>query len=139
MVFNAQFLSQEDQERIHRDTLKILWEVGIKFHSDKALDMLKRNGAKIDRDSRIARIPEEMVNAALASAPKSFTLGARKPEYDFPMPSSYSGYNLDGGGIYCIDFKTGERRVSLLQDNIDALRIFEELRPRNLRVVVFGR
>ena len=49
MVLNAQLLSQEDRERIHRDTLKILWEVGIKFHSDKALDILKRNGAKIDR------------------------------------------------------------------------------------------
>jgi trimethylamine--corrinoid protein Co-methyltransferase len=128
MMFKAQFLSQEDRERIHRDTLKVLWEVGIKFHSDKALDILRKNGAKIDGDSRVARIPEELVDAALASAPKSFTLGARNPEYDFPMPSSYSGYNLDGGGIYCIDFKTGERRLSLLQDNIDALRIFEELR-----------
>ncbi len=127
MIFSAQLLSEEERERIHRESLKILQDVGVKFHSPIALNVLKRNGAKIDMDSGIAKIPEDMVNAALKSAPKSFVLGARNPEFDFPLPSAYSGYNLDGGGIYCIDFKTGERRVSLYQDNIDALKIFEEL------------
>ncbi len=127
MIFNAQLLSEDEKTRIHTESLKILQDVGVKFHSSIALNLLKRNGAKIDIDSGIAKIPEDMVNAALKSAPKSFTLGARNPEFDFPMPSAYSAYNLDGGGIYCIDFKTGERRISLYQDNIDALKIFEEL------------
>jgi trimethylamine---corrinoid protein Co-methyltransferase len=102
-------------------------EVGVKFYSEKALNLLKNNGAKIDAESGIAKIPEEMVTAALKAAPKSFVLGARNPEYDFPMPSPYSAYNLDGGGIYCIDFKTGKRRISLYQDNIEALKVFDEM------------
>jgi len=127
MVIKAQMLSEEERDRIHRDSLRILQEVGVNFHSPKALNVLKSNGAKIDTDSGIAKIPEDMVNAALDSAPKSFVLGGRNPEFDFPLPSSFSGYNLDGGGIYFIDFNTGERRISLYQDNIDALKIFEEL------------
>ncbi len=88
MIFNAQLLSEDERNLIHRESLKILSDVGVKFHSPKALDILKRNGAKIDADSGIAKIPEDMVNAALKSAPKSFVLGARNPDFDFQRFSS---------------------------------------------------
>jgi hypothetical protein len=55
---------------------QILEQVGVKLHSPKALELLRSNGAKIDRDSGVARISEEMVDAALKSAPNSFVLGA---------------------------------------------------------------
>ena len=61
MQLNLNILSEEEKLRIHADSLKILSEVGVKFMSDKALDVLDRNGARVDRDSRVARIPEEMV------------------------------------------------------------------------------
>lgn len=127
MVINAAILSEEERRLIHKESLKILLNVGIRFHSSKAINLLKKNGAAIDTNTGIAKIPEDMVNAAIKSAPKSFVLGARNPEFDFPMPSPYSGFNLDGGGIYCIDHNTGKRRECVFQDNIDALRIFEEL------------
>ena len=43
---------------------------------------------------------EELVTQALTSAPRSFTLGARVPDNDFPLPATKSGYVLDNGGIY---------------------------------------
>ncbi|MEK6193583.1 MAG: trimethylamine methyltransferase family protein [Deltaproteobacteria bacterium] len=131
----SQFLSSEEQHIIHDDSLKILREVGAFFHSDRALDILAKNGADVDKDSKIARIPEEMVAQALKTAPKSFVLGARVPENDFAMPSTYSGYVLDNGGIFTRDFKTGERRNANFQDHVDFLKVFDEMK---LAKVVWG-
>lgn len=131
----SQFLSPEEQQIIHIDSLKILREVGALFHSDRALDILVQNGARVDRDSKIAKIPEEMVAQALKTAPASFVLGARVPEHDFALPSAYSGYVLDNGGIFTRDFRTGERRNANFQDHVDFLKVFDEMQ---LAKVVWG-
>ncbi len=131
----SQFLSPEEQRTVHDDSLKILREIGALFHSDRALDILAKNGADVNRDSKIALIPEEMVEQALQTAPKSFVLGARVPENDFSLPSTYSGYVLDNGGIFTRDFKTGERRNANLQDHMDFLKVFDEMQ---LARVVWG-
>ncbi|MCF8067561.1 MAG: trimethylamine methyltransferase family protein [Desulfobacterales bacterium] len=127
MKLGLNFLSEDEKQRIHKDSIKILSEVGVKFMSDKALKVLADNGAKVDKDSRVALIPEEMVTQALSTAPNAFVLGARNPEFDFQMPSSYTGYTLDGAATFAIDFETGERRNALTSDMIASLKIFEEL------------
>ena len=127
MQLNLNILTEEEKLRIHADSLKILSEVGVKFMSDRALDVLDRNGARVDRDSRVARMPEEMVQQALNTAPKSFVLGARNPEFDFALPSAYTGYTLDGAATFAIDFETGERRNAVSSDLVASLRIFEEM------------
>ncbi len=131
----SQFLSFEEQQIIHDDSLKILKDVGVLFHSDRALSILAKNGACVDRDGKIARIPEEMVEQALKTAPKSFTLGARVPENDFALPSAYSGYVLDNGGIFTRDFRTGERRKANFQDHMEFLKVFDEMK---MAKVVWG-
>jgi trimethylamine--corrinoid protein Co-methyltransferase len=128
MSVQCQFLTEDEKHKIHRESVRILEEVGVKFHSGKALKILADNGAKVDNDSGIARIPEDMVQQALETAPKSFVLGARVPEYDFPLPSTYSGWVLDNGGIFTRDFNTGERRPCNYQDHIDFLKVFDEMK-----------
>jgi trimethylamine--corrinoid protein Co-methyltransferase len=87
MLAQAQFLSPEEQQVIHDESIRILEEVGALFHSKTALGILAKNGAKVDHESRIARIPAEMVNQALQTAPKSFVCGARAPDRDFALPA----------------------------------------------------
>ena len=107
MSIQCQILTEDEKHKIHAESLRILSEVGAKFLSDKALKILQANGAKVDQSAKIARIPEEMVQPALSTAPKSFVLGSRVAENDFQLPSNYSGYVLDNGGIFTRDFKTG--------------------------------
>lgn len=135
MYTQAQFLSQEEQQLIHNESIRILEEVGALYHSDKALNILEKNGAKIDRESKIAKIPAEMVKQALKTAPKSFTCGARVPEKDFALPSTFTGYVLDNGGIFTRDFKTGERRNASVQDHYELLRVADEMK---LMAMVWG-
>ncbi len=127
MKTQCQLLSEGEQERVHEKSIKILEEVGIKFLSDKALQVLEKNGAKVDRSEKLAKIPREMVDQALKTAPKSFVLGARNPQFDAAYPSQHTGYVLDCGGVFTFDYKTGERRYSTLEDCENAFRVFEDM------------
>jgi len=127
MKTQCQFLSEDEQLKVHEKSIKILEEVGVKFLSEKALKILEKNGAKVDYSEKLAKIPREMVDQALKTAPKSFVLGARNPEFDAPYPSPHTGYVLDCGGVFTYDYKKGERRYSTLKDCEDALRVFEKM------------
>ena len=127
MKFTAQFLSEDEQNHIHSETLHILADVGIKFHGEKALPLLEKNGAKVDWDTKIARIPKEIVDEALRVAPKSFVLGARNPAYNYPMPSPVTRYCVDGTSAFVLDPQSGQKRYGTGQDIEDSLRIFQQL------------
>ncbi len=120
-------MSEDEQLKIHEKSIKILEEVGVKFLSDKALQVLEKNGARVDYSEKLAKIPRAMVDQALTNAPRSFALGARNPEFDVAYPSAHTGYVLDGGGVFTYDYKKGERRYSTLEDCEQAFRIFEEM------------
>jgi trimethylamine--corrinoid protein Co-methyltransferase len=127
MKTQCQFLSENEQSKVHENSIKILEGIGVKFLSEKALKVLEKNGAKVDYTEKLAKIPREMVDQALRTAPKSFVLGARNPEFDVPYPSQHTGYVFDGGGVFTYDYKKGERRYSTLQDCENAFHIFEEM------------
>lgn len=127
MKFSSQVLSAAEQERVHQEAVRILSEVGIKFFGKSALALLKKAGARVDDDTKIACIPEELVEQALQLAPKHFTLGARNPLYDYQMPSAVTRYCMDGTAAFVQDFHTGERRYGVRQDSEDGLRIFQQL------------
>lgn len=127
MRMQTQVLSPEEKKMIHEESMRILEEVGVKFPSELALDILEKGGAKIDREKQLAFISRQMVEAALKAAPKEITLAARNDRYDFKMPSAFTGYHMDGCGMNMVDLETGERRASVLQDLADAARVFDEM------------
>ena len=127
MKFQTQILSEAEQEKVHQVSLRILEEVGVRFLGEKSLPILARHGAKIDWETKIARIPRELVEECLKLAPKSFVLGARNPQFDYPMPSAESHYCIDGTAAFAIDFESGERRYGTREDIRNGLRVFQTL------------
>jgi trimethylamine--corrinoid protein Co-methyltransferase len=127
MKFQSQILSDTEKEQIHTETLRILWEAGVKYHSLKALGLLEANGARMNYETKIAHIPEELVEQALATAPRSFVLGARNPAYNYPLPSPVSRYAMDGTAAFAQDFRTGQRRYGTDKDNELAMRVFQRM------------
>ncbi len=125
MHLQAQILNEEEQARVHQQSLRILAEVGVRFHGAKALPLLKAGGAKIDEQAGIAYVPAELVEHALQTTPKTFTLGARNPAYNIPLPASSSRYAMDGTGSFMSDFQTGERRYGVARDIAAAMRVFQ--------------
>jgi trimethylamine---corrinoid protein Co-methyltransferase len=127
MTLENRFLSHAEIEKIHEESIKILSDIGVRFAGNASLEIVKKYGARVNKSNRTAYIPEELVRNALDAAPKSFVLGARVPEYDFPLPSPFSGYTLDGAATFARDFHTGERRMATMEDNHNALRVFDEM------------
>lgn len=127
MLMNGQVLSYEEMALIHKESIKILEEVGVKVPSERALSILEKAGAQVNYDTKIVFITENMVNKALKKSPKEFTLGARNPEFNLKVPTGRSTINMDGAGSYTIDFQTGQRRRAVLNDIKNACKIFEQI------------
>jgi trimethylamine--corrinoid protein Co-methyltransferase len=127
MKYQGRLLSESEREKIHEESLRILAEAGIRFHGEQALKILARSGAKVDADAKVARIPKELIEQALATAPKTFTLGARNPAYDYPVPSPASRYCIDGTAAFALDFETGESRYGTRKDIENSLRVFQKM------------
>ncbi|GAB1477208.1 glycine betaine--corrinoid protein methyltransferase [Bacillota bacterium] len=127
MLMKGSVLSCEEISKIHDDSIRILEEVGVKFPSEEALSMLKDAGAKIDSEKSVAFISREMVESALKTTPKQFTLGARNPAFDLHLPASATTLNMDGCGVNTIDFASGKKRISVLQDLANAAKVFDAI------------
>jgi trimethylamine--corrinoid protein Co-methyltransferase len=127
MRLTAQILTEDEQHRIHNMSIRILEEVGIRFHGDRAPKVLRENGIKFNTEDKIAKIPREFVQQALTTAPKSFVMGARNSAYNLPLPAPFTRYGIDGTAAFALDFHTGEKRYGTSKDIENALRIFQHM------------
>jgi len=118
-------LGHAECEKIHRATLELLERVGVDVHDKKARDLLVKGGARAD--GLRLRIPEHMVDKALAVTPKRITLYDR---YGSVAIRAW-GYNTYyGGGSDCLnvlDHRTGERRRPTLKDVVEAVTVMDAL------------
>jgi trimethylamine--corrinoid protein Co-methyltransferase len=120
-------LTPEDVKRIHTTTLDVIENVGIRFPSQRALDIWEASGATVDRDTMIARVPGRVIEDALKQAPPVYTLAARDPAQDLPLDGNHAFVGTDGCGVQVIDIHTGERRQSVLQDVADIARVADDV------------
>jgi trimethylamine--corrinoid protein Co-methyltransferase len=127
MLSEMVVLSDEEKTLIHAESLRILSEVGVRFHGEKALPLLEAHGARISAEERLARLPSEIVDHALRSTPKAVTFEARNPAHNFPMPSAWTGLGMDGTAAFALDFVTGERRYGTRKDIENAMRVFQAM------------
>ena len=118
-------MGQSECEKIHVATLEILERVGVDVHEEKARELLVKGGAKAD-GIRV-RIPEHVVEKALAVTPKRLTLYDRNGQ---PAIRAW-GYNTYyGGGSDCLnvlDHRTGQRRRAVLTDVQEAITLKDAL------------
>ena len=120
-------LSAAEVRQIHTATLDVIENVGVRFPSHKALDILEAHGAMIDRDSMIGKMPGAIVEEYLALMPPTYTLAALDPQLDLPLDGNHSYLGTDGCGVEILDAFTGERRRTTKQDVSDVARVADYL------------
>ncbi len=120
-------LQPQDVDRIHSATLDIIENVGVRFPSQRALDIWEANGALVDRGSMIVKAKPELIETALKNAPPVYTLAARDPAQDLPLDGNHVFLGTDGCGVEVLDMVTGEKRTSYLQDVAEIARIADDL------------
>ena len=125
--YRVHFLADDQLDQLQDATLRILEDVGVRFPSAMALEILADHGAKVDVDSEVVRFPPDLVRRAVASAPRYFTMGARASGYDLHLQDGVTWFTTDGCGIATIDFDTREQRVSRKSDVGEMARVADYL------------
>ncbi len=97
--------------------------MGVRFPSQRALEIWASHGAEVDRQKMIVRAKGELIEKALKACPPDYSLAARDQQQDLPLDGNHVFVGTDGCGVEVIDIQTGERRVSCLQDVRDIARI----------------
>jgi trimethylamine--corrinoid protein Co-methyltransferase len=120
-------LRTADLERLEAAIYQTLAEVGVRFPLTRALDVLERGGCRVDRTSQVALLPEEVVRAALQTAPKAPLLAARDRRCDIVLDGSSCHLSNDGCGLRVVDPHTRELRASTKADVADSARFVDAL------------
>ena len=112
-----QFLSQDEIQRVHELSIRVLEDIGIMVLSESVSRMLVENGCSRSEDGKRLLIPEDLVKSALSSVPKTLLLAAMNREHDIRIPTEGIMYMANGGqGIFIKNLLTGERRTSTTTD-----------------------
>jgi trimethylamine--corrinoid protein Co-methyltransferase len=126
-ALSLNILTDEDVQRIHTATLDLIESVGVRFPSERALDILEAHGAQVDRGTMVARVPGQTIEEFLAKAPPSYALSALDPQLDLPLDGHHSYLGTDGCGVEIVDAFSGERRTATKRDVSDIARVVDAL------------
>jgi trimethylamine--corrinoid protein Co-methyltransferase len=104
-------LSDDQLQDLYMATLQLIEYTGLNLHNDEARELLEKAGAWVD--GLRVRVPSHMVEQALTTAPRSFTVFSREgnPAKDLHIGPGCFHY---GPGPTCPNFRdprTGERRL----------------------------
>ena len=118
-------LSPDGLTRLHAASLRILGETGVAVGSAGIRDRLEASGARVDGDR--VRLPAALIEAALAAAPRGYTLAAREPSWDLPLDGAHGYLSVDGSAAEILDLETGLRRSSTDADLAQVTRLADAL------------
>lgn len=119
-------LTEEQVEAIHRATLGVLEDTGIRFESEKALKFLDKNGCNVDYDERMVRFPPGLVEEAIRTCPSSFHVKARDPKDDLIIGGN-TVYFMSSCGMQTVDLDTWEPRPPTRREAYDAIKVMDAL------------
>jgi len=116
-----EILSPDQMQDLHDTSVRILKELGIKVMGANARSLFAAAGAKIDDDG-IVRIDESILNEALATVPRAFTLTPRNPAKQVRLGGDHLAFGLVAGPPNVHDRLRG-RRSGNLADYRDFIRL----------------
>jgi trimethylamine--corrinoid protein Co-methyltransferase len=112
--------------RVHQASLTLLERTGVEMKDDRARELCATAGASVE--GRRVRLPAALVEDAVASAPRSWTLRPRGGETAPLELRDGAGYFGSGPDcLYVTDPETGRRRRAVLADVEAAARVAEAL------------
>jgi trimethylamine--corrinoid protein Co-methyltransferase len=122
----VEFMNEEQVAGIHRATLRVLDETGMRMESDWALEFLAGYGCRIDPDAHRVRFPPALVEECLQQVPSTFRVRARDPRNDL----EYGGNTLHfshTSGMQTIDLETFEPRPPTRSEFVECARVLDAL------------
>jgi trimethylamine--corrinoid protein Co-methyltransferase len=119
-------LSDTQLQDIHLAALEVLRRIGIRFHHQEALEMLKEAGAFIS-DSNLVKFPARMVEDAVASTPGRIILCDRDGEPAVFLEGTKVYFGTGSDCLNLLDPETGEHRKFTQTDLINSYHLCDAL------------
>ncbi len=106
-------LSDRKLERIHEGTVEVLETIGIQVEGAEAIEMMGDAGCDVEGD--IVKTPRSLIEDALSTAPKKFTVYNREgdPALHLGTPRCYA--RSGGTTLEFFDIDTQERKLFTLE------------------------
>ena len=120
-------LTDDELGDIHQATLEVLAKTGVFIETDEALEVFDGAGAEIDRRHKIVKIPPQLVDDAIQSAPSTILLAGRDPKHDKELGTGRVHFTNFSEGIEVVDPFSGERRAPLKADLENAAKLVDYL------------
>jgi trimethylamine---corrinoid protein Co-methyltransferase len=120
-------LTDEEVAEIHLATLELLEQTGLFVETEDALDCFEKGGATVDRETKIVKIPQFIVEDAIRSSPSKVILAGRDPRHDIVLESNRVHFTNFSEGVMVNDPFTGESRPPVKTDLVKAARIIDFL------------
>lgn len=105
--------SEDEVAAIHETSLRVLAELGIKVLLADARRIYREAGAIVDEDTLMVRIGRDIVEAALAAAPRSFAGRTGNPARDLTFELGNMMFLAGSGAPNVTDLDRGRRAGSL--------------------------
>jgi trimethylamine--corrinoid protein Co-methyltransferase len=120
----SEFLSPAEVEEIHKASMKVLANVGVRFPDDEALGVFRKHGVKTD--GQMVYLGEDQVMTAVSTVPARFTIHARNPERSVTVGGGEPVFAPGYGAPFLIDTEVG-KRAPTVEDYRNIVRLAHAL------------
>ncbi len=111
---------------LHEASLEIMARTGMRFHNQEALDLFKKAGATVS-DGTLVRIQPNLVDWALHTVPKNITIFDQTGRRAMALGGYRTYFGPGSDCSYIWDLDTAERRLAVLDDVVQAVRLVDSL------------
>lgn len=119
-------LSDDQCQKVHATSCKILERVGVRLDLDEARNILRKAGARI-KDDGMVLIPSDLVERALKTVPKQVVLFDRNRNPVMTVKDRVCYYGPGSDCLNIIDHRDGKRRKAVLKDTIEGIILCDSL------------
>jgi trimethylamine--corrinoid protein Co-methyltransferase len=124
-----EFFSADELEKIHKTSMKVLANVGVRFPDDEVVATFEEHGVKTD--GNIVFIEEQQLMDALETVPNEFTLHARDSEKDVVVGDGSPVFAPGYGAPFLVDAEVGKREPTM-EDYENLVRLADALPNQDL-------
>ena len=120
-------LNQDELSEIHRASLEVLWHTGVYVQDEEALDIFDKAGAVVNTKNSVVRIPPNLVESAIRSAPEKVVLRGREARHDLVVEGRRVNFTNFGDAVTINDPYPGQHRETTKDDMAKLARVIDAL------------
>ncbi len=120
-------VSDELTTQILNEAKRILAEIGVEILGENLRQKMLDSGLTQDRESGRIRFPPDVVDKAIASAPRSFKLYNRNGDFHTELGGDKVHFVPGSSALNVLDHRTGEHREAITSDFVEYVRVADGL------------